>query len=163
MSAPPIPDHPFRLSFSRIVNASADALYRGWTDEKLILKWFTPKPWKTVAAKIEPYPGGAFNIQMQSPEGETMPMSEGCVLLARPGECLITTGLLARGFIPQEIPKESFGFVIRLYFSREGEGARYEAIVDHVDEAGMKQHEAMGFEAGWNKALDQLVELVGHS
>jgi len=34
------------------------------------------------------------------------------------------------------------------------------ALVVHKDEAGKKQHEAMGFHEGWNKALDQLVTYV---
>ena len=34
------------------------------------------------------------------------------------------------------------------------------ATVHHVDAAGRDAHAAMGFEAGWNRALDQLVELM---
>jgi hypothetical protein len=32
--------------------------------------------------------------------------------------------------------------------------------VHHVDPAGRDAHAAMGFEAGWGAALDQLVELM---
>jgi uncharacterized protein YndB with AHSA1/START domain len=32
--------------------------------------------------------------------------------------------------------------------------------VIHADEAGAKKHAAMGFEAGWGAALDQLVAMV---
>ncbi len=38
-----------------------------------------------------------------------------------------------------------------------GGGTSYSARVMHSNEAGRKQHEAMGFETGWGTALDQLV------
>ena len=41
-----------------------------------------------------------------------------------------------------------------------GEGTRYTATVIHADEAGCQKHAAMGFEAGWGAALNQLVAMV---
>jgi uncharacterized protein YndB with AHSA1/START domain len=38
---------------------------------------------------------------------------------------------------------------------------RYHATVHHTDQAGRDAHAAMGFEQGWNIALDQLVALMG--
>ena len=40
------------------------------------------------------------------------------------------------------------------------EGTRYTALVQHADAATREKHAAMGFEEGWGKALDQLVELM---
>jgi uncharacterized protein YndB with AHSA1/START domain len=41
-----------------------------------------------------------------------------------------------------------------------GGGTCYTATVIHADEAGSKQHAAMGFEQGWGIALDQLVAMT---
>ena len=38
------------------------------------------------------------------------------------------------------------------------EGAEYTAIVMHSNEESRKKHHAMGFQDGWGKALEQLVE-----
>jgi uncharacterized protein YndB with AHSA1/START domain len=39
-------------------------------------------------------------------------------------------------------------------------GTHYVATAIHADEEGRRQHEAMGFHAGWGIALDQLVALI---
>ncbi len=41
-----------------------------------------------------------------------------------------------------------------------GNGTKYTALVIHKSEADRNAHEAMGFQDGWGKALDQLVALV---
>lgn len=53
-----------------------------------------------------------------------------------------------------------FTAMIELADSGSGPGTRYTATVIHADEAGCNQHRAMGFEAGWGAALDQLVAMV---
>jgi uncharacterized protein YndB with AHSA1/START domain len=50
-----------------------------------------------------------------------------------------------------------FFFTATIALAAHGSGTRYSATVIHADEAGYKQHAAMGFEEGWGKALDQLV------
>jgi uncharacterized protein YndB with AHSA1/START domain len=44
--------------------------------------------------------------------------------------------------------------------TESGMGAEYTAIVKHADEAGCAKHAAMGFEAGWGAALDQMVAMI---
>lgn len=62
---------------------------------------------------------------------------------------------------PQAIAHPGFGFVCELRFERLQTGAtRYDARVHHVDIAGRDAHAAMGFNAGWNAALNQLVEMM---
>jgi uncharacterized protein YndB with AHSA1/START domain len=39
-------------------------------------------------------------------------------------------------------------------------GTAYSAMAKHRDEAGRKTHADMGFEHGWGKALEQLVDYV---
>jgi hypothetical protein len=39
-----------------------------------------------------------------------------------------------------------------------GAGTLYRATVLHSEEKACREHAAMGFEEGWGKALDQLVE-----
>jgi uncharacterized protein YndB with AHSA1/START domain len=40
------------------------------------------------------------------------------------------------------------------------QGTKYTAVAMHSCEEDRKKHESMGFEEGWGKALDQLVELM---
>jgi len=41
-----------------------------------------------------------------------------------------------------------------------GERTRYTAMVLHGDEESCNKHSEMGFQEGWGKALDQLVECM---
>jgi uncharacterized protein YndB with AHSA1/START domain len=37
-------------------------------------------------------------------------------------------------------------------------GCTYRAVAVHQDQAGMKQHQEMGFHEGWGTVVDQLVQ-----
>jgi len=39
-----------------------------------------------------------------------------------------------------------------------GKDIRYTAVVMHTDEESRNKHDQMGFQTGWGKALEQLVE-----
>ena len=102
---------------------------------------------------------------MQSPEGVQHP-NVGCYLEVVPGERLVWTNALLPGFRPSYISEKcgtddvGFMFTARIELADEGQGTRYTATVIHADEAGCQRHAAMGFEAGWGAALDQLVAMI---
>ncbi|MEY3617575.1 MAG: hypothetical protein RL726_273 [Actinomycetota bacterium] len=149
----------FDLSFQRIVAPSAKDLYDGWTRPELLVQWFTPAPWRTTEAEVDTVPGGIFRTVMCGPDGEHNE-GTGCVLEAVPGERLSWTNLMGPDFAPNELGEGDFGFTATISFQTVADGTRYSATVRHVDEAGMRAHEQMGFHDGWNAALDQLVELL---
>src|ERR1700744_5258034 len=61
------------MSFTRLLDAPADKLFRCWTTPELIKQWFAPRPWTVPAAEVDLKPGGASSITMRSPEGQDMP------------------------------------------------------------------------------------------
>ncbi|ENN88005.1 activator of HSP90 ATPase 1 family protein [Rhizobium freirei PRF 81] len=46
------------LSFTRIIDAPRDEIFRCWTEEELLKQWFAPLPWTVSAAKIDIRAGG---------------------------------------------------------------------------------------------------------
>ena len=150
----------FDLSFQRIVAPSANDLYGGWTRPELLVRWFTPAPWRTTEAEVDAVPGGISRTVMCGPDGERNE-GIGCVLEAVPGERFSWTNLMGPGFTPNELGEGDFGFTATISFETVAEGTRYVATVRHVDESGMRAHEQMGFTQGWNAALDQLIDLLG--
>lgn len=48
-------------------------------DPDLLMKWFTPRPWRTVEAEIDLVLGGVFRTRMQGPGGEEGG-GTGCIL-----------------------------------------------------------------------------------
>ena len=156
------PDPALDLVLERVVDVPADRLFAGWTQPALIMQWFTPKPWQTVHAEVELWPGGKFHTTMRSPEGQEFP-NTGCVLEVVPDRKFAWSGALGPGFRPRPSPVMAtvpFVMSAEVLFIPEGSGTRYVATVIHGDEESRKKHDAMGFHAGWGAALDQLVELI---
>lgn len=148
------------LVLERTVDVPADLLWRGWTDPALIVKWFTPAPWKTTEAKVDLRPGGGFETTMQSPEGESFP-ANGCYLEVVEGKKLVWTSALSTGFRPVPASPMALPFTAMLTFEPQANGAtKYTARAMHADEEARNRHEAMGFITGWGAALDQLVAIA---
>lgn len=145
------------LMLDREVAASAEALWRGWTDPELLKQWFCPKPWRVTEAEIDLRPGGAFRTVMEGPNGERQDEEAGCYLEIAPARRLVWTDSLGPGFRPRA---NGFLTAFITFEPLAGGGTRYRVLVKHANEDACRRHADMGFEAGWGAALDQLVELV---
>ncbi|MGG5823379.1 SRPBCC family protein [Falsiroseomonas sp. HW251] len=144
------------LLFTRVVALTPEQLWRGWTEPALLKEWFCPRPWRVTEAEVDLRPGGRFRTLMQGPNGEQHD-HRGCWLELVPHRRLTWTDALLEDFRPGPNP-----FVTAtLTLEPVAEGTRYVAWVRHKDAAEREKHEAMGFQEGWGKALDQLVELLG--
>jgi len=146
------------LRFERVVDIKPELVWAAWTRPEHLVHWFTPAPWKTIAAEIDLRPGGKFSNVMQSPEGHEV-HNLGCYLEVVENRRLVWTGELGPGFRPQ--PK-SDRVVMTAFITMEpaGEGTRYTAVVLHSNAEDRNKHDEMGFEHGWGKALEQLVEYM---
>lgn len=156
MTRTPAIDPELDLVLERIVDVRPELLWKAWTEPEHLKQWFTPKPWETVECEIDLQPGGIFSTTMRSPEGEVMPANPGCYLEILEHRKLVFTDSLG----PEFRPKPNPFMTATILFEPEGNGTRYTAIAMHVDAAGRKQHEEMGFLDGWGTALDQLVDFA---
>lgn len=154
------------LLFERVIDVPRELVWQAWTRPELLMPWFCPLPWKTVACEIDLRPGGRFYTVMQSPEGQTFP-NEGCYLEVIPNEKLVWTNALAPGFRPSSLPEASPGhecaeFLMTATISLipQATGTTYSAWVQHADSASRVKHQQMGFKEGWGMALDQLVAMI---
>lgn len=152
------------LSFERIVDTPKELIWKTWTQPEHLKPWFCPLPWKTTDCEIDLRPGGIFRTVMLSPEEKEFP-NLGCYLEVVENEKLVWTNALLPGFRPAVLPPKveetgAFFFTATIRLATHGTGTQYTALVRHGDEAGCKQHAAMGFQKGWGIALDQLVAYV---
>jgi uncharacterized protein YndB with AHSA1/START domain len=147
------------LVFERTINMPVEKLWMGWTHPETLMKWFCPKPWKVTDCRIDLRPGGEFFNLMEGPNGEKV-NNHGCYLEVVENKKLVWTGMMTKDFRPLPASPEGFQFVATILFNRTDTGASYKAIVAHADEEGLKKHEAMGFQEGWGKAFDQLVQMM---
>jgi len=145
----------YELVLERKLEVPAEKLFRAWTTPELIIQWFTPKPWRTKSAEVDPRPGGSSFIVMESPEGQEFP-NRGVYLEVVPNRKLVFTDAYTSAWQPAEKPFMT-GIVT---FEDLGDGRTlYTARVLHWTEADREKHEALGFHQGWGQATDQLVEL----
>ena len=151
---PPTPDPKLDLVLQRVIDVPPALVWAAWTQPEHLKRWFTPAPWSVSACELDVRPGGLFRTVMRSPEGQEHP-GDGCYLEVVPNERLAWTTTLLPGYRPAADSPMAFTAVLTL--EPVGTGTRYTATVLHRDEAGRRQHEEMGFHAGWGKALDQLV------
>jgi uncharacterized protein YndB with AHSA1/START domain len=153
------PDPTLDLVLERVIDVPPHLVWAAWTQPEHLKKWFTPRPWQTVECEIDLRPGGIFRTVMRGPEGQQMDNS-GCWLEIVEDRKLVWTGALGPGYRPRSTPPGSFLMTAILTFEPQGGGTKYTALVVHAHEEARRQHEQLGFHAGWGKALDQLVEVA---
>lgn len=144
------------LTITRDIDVPRHNLYRCWTEAALLDEWFCPKPYRTRGTVLEPVAGGRFETEIFGPEGDAFPQA-GVFLELVPYERIVTTDAFRSGWVPAEEP---FLTTVVTFEDLGGGRTRYTATARHRTSADREKHEQMGFQDGWGKALDQLVELA---
>lgn len=156
------PDPSLDLVLERVIDVPVELVWQAWTVPDMLMPWFTPAPWKTIACEIDLRPGGRFSTTMQSPEGENYP-NEGCYLEVVENRKLVWTSALLAGYRPSLTMGGDhcgpFQFSAIIAMEPHGEGTRYTATAIHGNPESRQKHEEMGFHDGWGAALDQLVAM----
>jgi len=156
------PDPERDLVLERTIAVAPERVWAAWTEPELLVQWFTPAPFKTVAADLDVRPGGRFSTTMESPEGEQYP-NTGCILEVDPGRLLVWTSVLGEHYrpTPPSNGADDLAFTGRISIEPTADGGtRYTAIAIHPDPLTCRRHDEMGFSEGWGAALDQLVALM---
>lgn len=154
------PDPKLDLVFERSIPISPAQVWAAWTTPELINQWFTPAPWRTSDCEIDLRPGGRFHTIMHGPDGQSFPHT-GCYLEVVPERRLVWTSCLGPDFRPANQPPEALMITAIITMTPQDDGGTlYRGTAIHKDEASRQQHEAMGFQEGWGKALDQLIALM---
>lgn len=154
-------DENLDLVLERVVDVSPQAIWKAWTTPTSMMKWFCPRPWKTIECEMDLRPGGIFRTVMESPEGERFP-NMGCILEVIENKKLVWTDALLPGYRPVVRAESGAGMLFTGFIILEphGMGTKYIAIARHKDQQDCKTHFDMGFHQGWGVVLDQLLEEI---
>ncbi len=140
------------LVLKRTLKAPRAAVFRCWTEPELIVQWFTPRPWTTPRAVVDPRPGGTNEITMADPDGKEYP-NKGVYLAVEKDRRIVFTDAFTEAWVPSEKP---FFVGEILLEDAPGGGTLYTAIARHWTVEDCKSHDEMGFHTGWGQAADQL-------
>ncbi|KAF0186748.1 MAG: GTP-binding protein [Hyphomonadaceae bacterium] len=144
------------LKIERVIKCTPGKIWRAWTEPKLMEQWFCPKPWYVKDIVQDLRTGGKSTMTMCGPNGEIFP-NNGLILEAIPNRSLVFTDAFTEAWIPSN---RAF-MVGDIKLKDLGDGTTlYTACAHHWNKENMEEHEKMGFHDGWNKAADQLEELV---
>jgi uncharacterized protein YndB with AHSA1/START domain len=145
------------LTIHRHLKASRDKVWRCWSEGDLLKQWYCPKPWWVSVADIDVRPGGKSTIVMNGPNGEEN-LIHGQYLDVKDGVSQVFSDAFVGDWIPGSSPPFTTGYVV-LSDAPDG-GTLMEWGARHWSVETTEQHRAMGFEAGWNAAADQLDTLA---
>jgi uncharacterized protein YndB with AHSA1/START domain len=144
------------LKITRDIDVPREKLFRGWSDVDLMEQWFCPLPWRTRDTVLDPRPGGRMEMVMFGPDGETQ-HQKGVFLEFVPNERIVFTDAYRAGWEPAAEP---FMTAVVTFEDLGGGRTRYTASCRHWTAEACQRHAEMGFEPGWNAALDQLIALA---
>jgi len=144
------------LVIAHLMEATPDQLFKAWTTPELYPEWFCPKPWRAEVSRMDLRPGGASDMIMYGPDGESFP-NGGVYLEIDPGKKLVFTDAFSEGWVPN--PDAMMTAV--LTFEAQADGRTlYTARVGHPSVEKKTDHEARGFHQGWGVVAEQLEALA---
>ena len=142
------------ITFTRLVKAPRELVFKAWTDPKMLAKWWGPNGFSNPVCEFEPAPGGRIYICMKAPDGTEYPM-DGEVLAVTPPERLefISAAL-------DENNNRLFRTHNILTLTEESGETRLtlEVKVNNVT-PGAEMY-LKGMNEGWSQSLERLLNLV---
>ena len=143
------------LSLTRTIDAPPEKVWDVMVNR--LEEWYCPAPWRAEIDRQERRAGGLFEMTYYGPDGEAMPQN-GIYLAFDEGRRFVSTDAVVFG---EDGDFEPAGPMMIGFWEiePEGSGTRYTARARHWTEESRKQHEEMGFEAGWGACADQLKAL----
>ena len=140
------------LTFTRVLDAPRDMVFRAWTDPVQLARWWGPNGFTNPICKLDVRPGGAIRIDMLGPDGRFF---------------------LMEGEYREIVPPERLVFTIKAVKNERGEpelvnintvtfesmaGKTRLNFLTQVLKAGPGSEEFMaGMEEGWSQTLDRMV------
>lgn len=116
-------------------------------------EWWCPVPWRADVSAWDRRAGGSASTIMHGPNGEVSP-HDGIFLAWDEGRRFVSTDAVTSDLQP------AGPFMLGIWqIAPEGAGTRYTATARHWTEETARQHEEMGFTAGWGACADQLAAL----
>jgi len=147
------------LTLTRVLNAPRETVWKYWTDETLMTKWWGPNGVTVPTCRLDPKPNGEIYIVMLAGEtlgpmkGQEWPMTGTFQTLEKPAKIVYTSEAILNGkpFLEahttvtlEEIGSDKTKMIIHIVITKttpQASGA------------------LAGMETGWNQQLDKLTTM----
>jgi uncharacterized protein YndB with AHSA1/START domain len=147
------------LTLTREFDAPAALVYKAWTDEKLVAKWWGPQGVFTPVCEVDARPGGKINIVMEAGEelgefkGTQWPMDGEFVELDEPKKIVFKANAINEGKVILE-------HQTTVTFHEENGKTTMKVHVVVTKVLPGSEFAIAGMEQGWNSQFDKLVKFI---
>ncbi len=62
------------VTITRLIDSPREVVWRAWTDQEQLARWWGPEGFTNPVCTFEPRPGGRIEIHMTAPDGTVYPM-----------------------------------------------------------------------------------------
>ena len=138
------------FSFTRVINAPRNVVFKAWTDPVQLAKWWGPAHFTNPVCELDPKPSGVILVHMLAPDGNLFPMDGYFTEIQAPEKLVFVCGPLEKD------GQHPFKTVITVYFKDlNGKTAlTIEARVSEITPTAAPY--LSGMNTGWNESLDKL-------
>lgn len=142
------------LSVERVIRAPRVTVWKAWTDQSRLAKWWVPAPAHCRVDRLDVRPGGGFVTRLSDDGGEFVPHMDATFLVVDEYERIVFTNAVDSAWRPASpVPVAMTAEVI---FNDHPDGTDYRVVVRHGDPAARARHEELGFADGWGSVTAQL-------
>lgn len=152
------PDARLDLTLERLIRASPEAIWRAWTEPRLLERWWVPRPTVARVERLEVVAGGAFVTSMSEDGVDYVPHTDGVFIVVEPARRLVFTNALDSEWRPAS--PEPVSMTAEIVLEEHAEGTTYRVLVRHADPEARNLHEQLGFFDGWGAVTGALATLV---
>ena len=145
------------LIAERSFTAPLEKVWRAWTDNTMLEKWWAPAPWQAHTKSFDFSEGGAWHYFMEGPAGEKQYcLNKYLIIVPLASFTAIDYFCGEDGTINEELPSSHWD----LQFDIEGEVTKVIVTTTYASEKDLQTVIEMGMKEGFNQGLDQLETLL---
>jgi uncharacterized protein YndB with AHSA1/START domain len=143
------------LTLTRIIGAPRERVFRAWTEETGMAKWWGPLWFSNPVCLLDARPGGKIRIDMKGPDGVVYPMGGMFLEVARPARLVFTsTAMQDADGKPQLTARNTITL-------EDFNGMTKQTLHVVVTNATQKAEAALeGMEQGWSESMVKLAQYL---
>ncbi|MFI7553881.1 SRPBCC domain-containing protein [Micromonospora sediminimaris] len=142
------------LSVERVIRAPRVTVWKAWTDQSQLAKWWVPAPAHCRVDRLDVRPGGGFVTRLSDDGGEFVPHMDATFLVVDEYERIVFTNAVDSAWRPASpVP---VAMTAEVTFNDHPDGTDYRVVVRHGDPAARARHQELGFADGWGSVTAQL-------
>ncbi len=143
------------LVFTRTIDAPARLVFKAWTDQWLLAKWWGPKDFTNPLCELDVKPDGRIRVDMRGPDGTVYSMGGMFHQIIEPHKLVFTSTALEDEWGDARLKNLN-----TVRFEDQNGKTRVTVSIQILKAADEVASSIEEMPAGWNESLDKLETLL---